>query len=156
MKRTALLVLSLSIALDIAFGIAFGFVQHIGVWNGLYFATSTATTVGYGDITPHGAAAHLLAVGIMLTVIPLVSAVFSLLTTVLTARHVDSRHEEMKQHLDRRHAELKAHVEGVINGKLADHPGVDSRAGTGKHATGIEHFGRVHGHDQSSDAPSNS
>lgn len=99
--RPALLVLALSVLLDVIFGTVFGIVQHIGVWDGLYFATTTATTVGYGDIVPHGAAGHLLAASIMVTVIPLFSAVFSLLTTALTSTHVDRRHKELKEHIDK-------------------------------------------------------
>ena len=108
--RPATLVLTASVALDVVFGVLFSVAQHVSLWNGLYFATTTASTVGYGDITPHGWAPHLISVAIMLTVIPLFSAVFSLLTTGLTSRHVDRRHDELKRHIDRRHDELKQHV----------------------------------------------
>lgn len=94
--RRAVRVLALAGALDAMLGVTFGIAQHCGIASGLYFATVTATTVGYGDITPRGWLPHLLAVAMMLTVIPLFAATFSLLTTGLTADHVDRRHGELK------------------------------------------------------------
>ena len=98
--RTAVRVLAIAVAADVVLGIAFGFADHVGPGNGLYFATVTATTVGYGDILPHGWLPHLLAVIIMITVIPLFASVFSLLTTGLTADHIDVRHDELKARIN--------------------------------------------------------
>ena len=95
----ALRILLLAIAADGVLGLAFGYADHVGIPNGLYFATVTATTVGYGDVLPHGWLPHLLAILIMITVIPLFASVFSLLTTGWTADHVDTRHEELKARL---------------------------------------------------------
>lgn len=95
----ALRVLAVAITADVGLGIAFGYADHVGIGNGLFFATVTATTVGYGDVLAHGWLPHLLAVIIMLTVIPLFASVFSLLTTGWTADHVDVRHEELKAEL---------------------------------------------------------
>lgn len=88
------------IVLDLGLGALFGLAEHVGAWNGMYFAIVTVTTVGYGDITPHGWLPHLLAVAIMLLIVPLWSAVFSLVTTGLTADHVDKRHAEIHEKLD--------------------------------------------------------
>jgi hypothetical protein len=151
--RRALVVLGLSLALDFVFGIWFAAVEHISAWNGLYFATTTASTVGYGDITPQGWRGHLLAVAIMLTVIPLFSAVFSLLTTALTTKHVDLRHAELKRHIDVRHAELKKRAEEVHNGGPDGNPDLDSQPGGGERDSGAEHVGGVPGHDQPADVP---
>lgn len=98
--RRAWQVLALTAVLDGALGLAFGAADHVGAWNGLYFATTTATTVGYGDITPHGWGPHLIAVAIMVTVIPLFTSVFSFFTSGLTASHIDARHDELKRHID--------------------------------------------------------
>lgn len=95
----ALRVLGLAVGGDILLGLAFGAADHVGPWNGLYFALTTATTVGYGDVIPHGWAPHLLTVGMMVTVVPLFAATLALVTTGLTADHVDKRHDEMKQHV---------------------------------------------------------
>lgn len=127
MRRAAAFVLILSVSLDVVFGFLFAIAQHVSVGTGLYFATTTASTVGYGDITPHGWAPHLISVAIMLTVIPLFSAVFSLLTTSLTSKHVDRRHDELKAHIDTRHRELKEH----LHGRPGSDSGVDSGTDSG-------------------------
>lgn len=94
--QRAVRVLLIAVLADVVLGIAFSLADHVSIGNGLYFATVTATTVGYGDIIPHGWLPHLLSVVIMLTVIPLFASVFSLLTTGWTADHVDKRHHELK------------------------------------------------------------
>ena len=48
--------------------------------TGLYWAVTTATTVGYGDVTPHSGAGRVVAVLVMLTTIPLLASVFALAT----------------------------------------------------------------------------
>jgi len=56
----------------------FSLTQHISYGVALYWAITTATTVGYGDVTPHNTAGRLIAAGVMLTTIPIVAAVFAL------------------------------------------------------------------------------
>lgn len=95
--------LVLVVVLDLAFGAWFGLADRVGVWNGFYFAVTTVTTVGYGDIAPHGWQAHLAAIAIMVLIIPLWSGSFSLLGSGLVVDRVDLRHEQMKEHIsDRR------------------------------------------------------
>ena len=108
--RRILTILGLSVALDIVFGVLFAFAQHVSVGTGLYFATTTASTVGYGDVTPHGWAPHVIAVAMMITVIPLFASVFSLFTTALTTAHVDRKHKAMIDHLHQQHEALLKHV----------------------------------------------
>lgn len=99
--------ISLAAVLDVVFGIAFGITDHVGIWSGLYFATVTATTVGYGDVIPVGWLPHLLSVGMMLTVIPLVTATFSLFTSGLTGINVHEAKNELKEYVEKR---LKHHL----------------------------------------------
>ena len=87
-RATAAWTLAAAITLDMAAGLAFAAVEHLSVAKGLYWAVATATTVGYGDIVPRTGAGQWLAVVAMLTVIPLFAAVFSLVTSSLTSRHV--------------------------------------------------------------------
>jgi len=94
----ALRVVGVTALVDIALGAAYGWATHIGFWHGLYCATGTATTVGCYT-TPRGWLAHTLSAAMMVTVVPLFSSVFALLTAGLTATHIDARHEELKQHV---------------------------------------------------------
>jgi voltage-gated potassium channel len=48
--------------------------------TGVYWAVVTATTVGYGDVIPKNPAGRVVAVVIMFTAIPMLAAVFALLT----------------------------------------------------------------------------
>ncbi len=60
----------------------FAHFQHPGIsfGSGLYWAITTATTVGYGDVTPTSAASRVVASFVMLTTIPLLASVFALAT----------------------------------------------------------------------------
>jgi voltage-gated potassium channel Kch len=108
-RRLALLTVLTAMALDAVFGIAFGFVDHVGPATGLYFATTTATTVGYGDILPRGWLPHLLAVLIMLTVVPLFAATFSLFTSALGSVHLTAAERRLNSRIDAHHAALRTH-----------------------------------------------
>jgi len=113
--RAALVTIATAAVLDTGLGVAFGAADHIGAWRGLFFAVTTATTVGYGDLTAHGWLPHLLAVAMMLLVVPLFGAAFSLFTSGLTVTHVRGAEKRIKAHLEER---LKAHHKA-----LASHPG---------------------------------
>lgn len=88
--RGALLTILAAAALDAVGGLVFAAVEHLTSWQGIYWAVATATTVGYGDITPHTLAGHVIAVLVMLTVVPLFAATFSLFTSGLTAGGIQS------------------------------------------------------------------
>src|ERR1700683_1857168 len=57
----------------------FSLAENLPFTTGLYWAITTATTVGYGDVTPHNPIGRLLASFIMLTTIPMLAAAFALL-----------------------------------------------------------------------------
>ncbi len=58
----------------------FSLAESLPFTTGLYWAITTATTVGYGDVTPHNGLGRLIASGVMLTTIPLLASVFALAT----------------------------------------------------------------------------
>ncbi len=58
----------------------FALTQHYPFTTGLYWAVTTATTVGYGDVTPHDGIGRVISSAVMLTTIPLLAAVFALVT----------------------------------------------------------------------------
>ncbi len=57
----------------------FGHFDHYSFWKALYWSITTASTVGYGDITPSNTAGRIIAIGVMMTCIPLFGALFSML-----------------------------------------------------------------------------
>jgi voltage-gated potassium channel len=66
----------------------FAITQHIPFTTGLYWAITTASTVGYGDVTPHNASGRFVANAEMLTAIPLLGATFALMTGAAAAAGV--------------------------------------------------------------------
>jgi voltage-gated potassium channel len=58
--------------------VLFSVTQHVSIGIGIYWAVTTATTVGYGDVTPHNTAGRIVAIAVMLTTIPILGAVFAL------------------------------------------------------------------------------
>jgi voltage-gated potassium channel len=56
----------------------FSITEGVSFGLALYWAITTATTVGYGDVSPHDAAGRIVANFVMLTTIPAIGAVFAL------------------------------------------------------------------------------
>ncbi len=114
-RRAAIYTIVAAAGFDFVGALCFAATEHLPVATGLYWSVTTATTVGYGDITPHTHVGRLLAVLVMLTVIPLFAATFSLMTTALTTAHVSKLHDEALAHL--RH--IKEHL--GLDKDLPDH-----------------------------------
>ena len=90
-------VLALAAVAVVAGGVAFAVVDHTSVWTGLYWAVTTATTVGYGDVVPKNGAGRVVAVAEMLTAIPLFGAAFALFAATVTAAKL-SRFLKVEHH----------------------------------------------------------
>jgi len=114
-RRAAIYTIVAAGGFDVIGAVWFASVEHLSVPTGLYWSVTTATTVGYGDITPHTHLGRFIAVLVMLTVIPLFAATFSLLTTALTTHHVSKLHDEALAHI--RH--IKEHL--GVTADLPDH-----------------------------------
>jgi voltage-gated potassium channel len=114
-RRAAVYTIAAAVGFDLVGAVWFAETEHISVPTGIYWSVTTATTVGYGDITPHTHLGRFIAVLVMLTVIPLFAATFSLLTTSLTTAHASKLHDEALAHI--RH--LKEHL--GVDSELPDH-----------------------------------
>jgi len=64
---------------------AFAATQHVSYGTAIYWAITTATTVGYGDVVPHNAAGRAIAALLMLTAIPLLGGIFAVATAAATS-----------------------------------------------------------------------
>jgi voltage-gated potassium channel len=84
-RRRVALLLSSAVAIMIAGAAVFAATQKYPFTTGLYWAITTATTVGYGDVTPHNPAGRVVASVVMLTTIPLLASVFALVTGAAAA-----------------------------------------------------------------------
>ena len=114
-------------ALDLAGGIVFAAAEHIPVTSGLYWAVATATTVGYGDISPVNPAGRLIAVLVMITVIPLFGATFSLFTSGLSGIRIErlgSGLHTRLQRIEENHRRVCSHLGLPDRQEEAGHPEV--------------------------------
>ncbi len=127
----------------------FAWTQHVSWFIGWYWAIVTVTTVGYGDVVPHTTLGRVIAMGTMLTVIPLLAAAFAdwaaALTTLHFRRWIGMHVSHAREHwvilgfaafIPHLLPDLLARYPSVIlvanqvdRGHLPDHPGMDLIAG---------------------------
>ena len=100
MKRGPLLIAAAAAA-TAGWGALFSATQHVSMLAGCYWALTTATTVGYGDVTVRGDGGRLLAMAVMLTAIPLLAAAFAQIHLDRVKTHLDTRHKAIHDRLDR-------------------------------------------------------
>lgn len=82
-RRTAIYIAVVAIASDLIGAILFAHFEHVTFMTALYWSISTATTVGYGDVTPDNAIGRWIAIGVMLTCIPLFGSLFTFLAAFI-------------------------------------------------------------------------
>jgi len=87
-RRHILVLLSSAVAVMLIGAGLFSLAEGLPYTTGLYWAITTATTVGYGDITPHNPAGRLIASLVMLITIPMLAAVFAIASGAAAAAGV--------------------------------------------------------------------
>lgn len=68
--------------------VGFSATEHVGFGTALYWAITTATTVGYGDVTPKNPAGRVIASAVMLTTIPLFASAFAIFAGAVATAHL--------------------------------------------------------------------
>lgn len=74
-------VVFITVSVIITGGIAIHFAENLSFPDGIWWAFVTATTVGYGDISPHTLAGRIIAIFLMLTGIGMVGSLTSTITS---------------------------------------------------------------------------
>ncbi len=99
--------------------VIFGIVEHLvdpesfdTIWLGMWWATQTVTTVGYGDVVPHNADGQLIATVLMVGGLSLFAVVTGTITSAFVTRAEDERRasgdDPMMAKLDQLATELEA------------------------------------------------
>ncbi len=96
-RHHALMLIGGAVTFVVVGGVVFAATQHLPVTTGWYWAITTATTVGYGDVTPHNASGRFVASVVMLTTIPLLAGAFAVVTGSAVANGV-RRIMQMREH----------------------------------------------------------
>jgi voltage-gated potassium channel len=73
-RHQVYVLLGLAAMVIVGGGVLFAVVEGVSIGTGLYWAVTTATTVGYGDVTPKDGAGRIIAVAEMLTAIATVTS----------------------------------------------------------------------------------
>lgn len=87
-RRHVLILLGSAIAVVLVGAELFALAESLPFTTGLYWAVTTATTVGYGDVTPHNPIGKLIASLVMLTTIPMLAAAFAIVSGAAAAASV--------------------------------------------------------------------
>ena len=81
----------------LAGGAAFaGFEKHVTTWDGVFWAVTTMTTVGYGDIVPHTNAGRVIAIAVMVVG----AAFFTLLIGAVSQRFIEPEVERAEGEIE--------------------------------------------------------
>jgi voltage-gated potassium channel len=87
-RNRVLALVAVAVVVILAGAGLFAATQGYDYWTGLYWAITTATTVGYGDVLAKNGLGRVIASVVMLTTIPIVGAIFSLVVGASAATHI--------------------------------------------------------------------
>lgn len=99
-RRAAILTILAAALMDVACGLAYAFTEHQPIGQSLFCGVANAVTEGSCP-PPSTVAGHLIDLVEFVLVVPLVAAVFSLLTSGLTSVHVRAAEDRIKQHVEK-------------------------------------------------------
>lgn len=103
-----LVYISISI-LILAAGV-YSYTEHVNFWQSIWWAVVTATTVGYGDISPTTALGRIAAMVLMFVGIGFVGTLTSAITSFFSNDEEQKSNDEMMQQIHRENEELKNEI----------------------------------------------
>jgi voltage-gated potassium channel len=121
-KRAIVVIIGTTILVTVVGGITIRLLDHKDfdtVGEGMWWAVQTVTTVGYGDLVPHGTAGRLIAAVVMLTGIAFISLVTASVTALLVEQARQQQEvpaDPVEAKLDRIGARLEA-IEARLEGR---------------------------------------
>ena len=95
-RGAAFAIATVTVLITVASGIAMRWVDNddfSSVWDGMWWAVQTVTTVGYGDAVPTTGAGRVLATLVMLTAIGFIAVV----TAAITAAFIESARKRLEE-----------------------------------------------------------
>jgi voltage-gated potassium channel len=100
--------------------VVFGIAEHLidpdtfgNIWLGMWWATQTVTTVGYGDVVPDEAAGQLIATVLMIGGLSLFAVVTGVITSAFVARAQAAGREERENQLVTKLDQISSEVEAL-------------------------------------------
>jgi voltage-gated potassium channel len=87
-KRTIAALFGFVLGMLLLSSLAFSLTQHFSFGTSVYWAITTVTTVGYGDVDPKNTVGRIIANVLMITTIPAVGAVFAIWTSTTIVKHI--------------------------------------------------------------------
>ena len=127
----------LTLLTALAGGAAFASVENIPVGDGVYWAITTMTTVGYGDINPSTPEGKVIAITVMLVGIGFAALVIGAIAERFTNRHVDDvelTDEDLVKHVQEIWSRLKVLERVLLQRQRVDSSPTDAGIGPGQSA----------------------
>ena len=93
-RGAAAVIMTATVVIVVAGGVAIRVLdrhEYASVWEGMWWALQTVTTVGYGDVTPENVAGRFVAGAVMLAGVALVAIVTAAVTSSFVARAEEQR-----------------------------------------------------------------
>ena len=87
--------------------------EYTSIWEGMWWALQTVTTVGYGDVTPESVAGRFVAGAVMLAGVALVAIVTAAVTSSFVARVQEQHRAEEATEEDLAEQRLDARLEDI-------------------------------------------
>jgi voltage-gated potassium channel Kch len=88
--------------------------EYTSIWEGMWWALQTVTTVGYGDVTPESVAGRFVAGAVMLLGVALVAIVTAAVTSSFVARAEEQRGADNATEGDLAAERLDARLQDII------------------------------------------